>query len=147
MRLKQYLMCEFSYLKTRKDNDPTLTKHGIRAIMLDDIPETYEDLPPVGIIKKYAPWLLKAKLRNAEIIISSKGYPVIMVAGEWLDGVWVKGIFEGAAFHNGTWKDGVFVRGQWFDGKWIKGKWETGIDRNGKIRNTPPNTWSFKNEY
>lgn len=81
-----------------------------------------------------APWLLKAKIKNADILIKNG---VIFwrsgtwLSGEWKNGVWWSGTWAGGTWLSGTWKNGLWKGGTWKNGTWENGNWENGTWEKG----------------
>jgi len=114
------------------ENDSELSQYGIKSL----------DRCTLPAVKKYFPWLFKAKFEDA--VISMKNDKLIWKSGLWKsgdweggiweDGVWLKGnwnngtfkggIFKGGSFRGGIFAGGVFQAGRWAGGTWKNGKWK-----------------------
>jgi hypothetical protein len=64
-----------------------------------------------------APWLRKAKFKDAVMRIDHEG--PILESGSWMDGDWQKGTFQG------YWYGGTFIDGR-FTGHFMAGNWKGG---------------------
>ena len=99
-------------------------------------------------IKKRCPWILKAKIKDADIGWTKdflEWYDGTWISGTWKDGnfrngIWKNGIWESGSFYgkiweNGTWKKGNFFGKTWKNGTWENGYWGAGTWENGTWKN------------
>lgn len=109
-----------------------LFSHGIaklKGATLDDL-------------KKHYPWVLAAKISNAEIEINGKFAGLTWLkggwhSGTWEDGRWMKGDWFDGTWKNGSFRGGIWHKGEWKGGVWADGKWKSGTI-NGKSSKTHP---------
>ena len=113
-------------LSAEEEDKVELKKLGIKELKRS---LTLED------IKNHAPWLLKAKIKDAVLSYDVNFMVISWDGGTWEDGTWED---DQVRWKDGTWKKGVWKGGTWEGGTWLNGTWENGYWEGGTWKN---GTW------
>jgi len=128
-------------VQSRADEAEILLDYFKGTVKSIDTPEGYS----LKDFQKDFPWFVKAKVEEAEIIISedkefiwNKGtwvsgqwYGDVWLNGIWKKGKWHKGNFSGGDWSYGNFLGGIFSGGIWHDGIWSGGEWKEDIGTMG----------------
>ena len=118
-----------------KKYESTLSKEDMKEVkklgdVLPDVKDFELLIKLYRKVKKHAPWLLKAKIEQADFGVMNLSGTVL-----WYDGIWRNGTWEEGQWRDGEWKNGTWKKGTWYNGAWEKGTWKKGDWANGSFMN------------